>query len=94
MDQAQRFAFVGVLTAGIAGCTSPAPNLDSRFGEAVTILKARQTLRPEASRNEAPVTGLDGKAAKGALENYRDSFRTPPAEPGNVIQLNLGGAQR
>lgn len=77
------FAIAGlVLLGGCAATTTP--HMDARFGEAVTMLRAQQTLDPEASANTNPVTGMDGKAAKGALDNYRDSFRKPPAEASPV----------
>lgn len=79
-----------MLAACLAGCMSPTPQLDARFGEAATVLRAQQTLRPEASRNASPVAGLDGKAARGALENYQDSFRKPPSDSGGNFNLNIG----
>ena len=66
--------------AVLAGCVSTTPYLDDQHGASAT-LSAQQTLDPDASRNTNPVKGLDGKAAKGALDNYRDSFRLPPSEP-------------
>jgi hypothetical protein len=70
----------------LCGCAATTtPQVDAQFGEWTSTLKAQQTLNPDASRNNNPVSGLDGKAAKGALDNYRDSFRKPPAEPGSVF---------
>lgn len=75
----------------LSGCVaSTTPQADARHGEAMTMLKAQQTLDPDASRNTDPVTGLDGKAAKGALDNYRDSFRQPPAEAANLLTIGGG----
>lgn len=72
-------AMVGA--AALAACqATTTPQLDAHFGEAATLAKAQQTLNPDASRNTNPVSGIDGKAAKGAMDNYRDSFRKPPAE--------------
>ncbi len=79
------FAALGVLSA-----CSTTPAADDNFGRSFTTLKAQQTLNSDASRNNDPVRGLDGKAAKGALDNYRDSFRTPPSEANQVIQIGVG----
>lgn len=72
---------------------SATPHLDAHFGESVNILKAQQTINPDASRNTNPVAGVDGKAAKGALDNYRDSFRKPPAESANVLTIGVGSGK-
>ena len=81
----------GILAMG--GCaTSTTPDTDARFGESLNMLKAQQTMNPDASRNTNPVAGIDGKAAKGAYDNYRDSFRKPPAEGLNVTPISDIGA--
>jgi hypothetical protein len=76
--------------AVLAGCVSTTPYLDEKHGAAATLARSQQTLDPDASRNTNPVKGLDGKAAKGALDNYRDSFRLPPSEAANVIGIGVG----
>lgn len=77
----------------LCGCVaSTTPETDARFGEAMTVLRAQQTINPAASSNTNPVAGIDGKAARGAMENYRNSFGKPPEEgssPGQ--QINIGG---
>lgn len=79
------------------GCaTNTTPDTDARFGQSFTLIKAQQTLSPEASLNTDPVVGIDGKAAKGAYDNYRDSFRKPPEEgrgPSTAVGVNVGVAQ-
>lgn len=77
-----------VAAAVLAGCSSTTPNYDKLFGEAVRTARAQQTVNPEASRNPDPVAGLDGPAAKEAMERYHDSFKSPPPTF-NVI--NIGG---
>ncbi|HEU0201097.1 MAG TPA: pilus assembly protein [Burkholderiaceae bacterium] len=79
-----------VAIAMLAGCVATTPQVDGKHGAAVTLTRAQQTLNPDASRNNNPVKGLDGKAAKGALDNYRDSFRVPPSEAANVINIGVG----
>lgn len=79
-------AIAGIVA--LSGCVATTtPETDARFGEAMSMMKAQQTLNPDASRNTDPVVGLDGKAAKGALDNYRDSFRKPPAEAPNFLGI-------
>lgn len=84
-----------IALAGIAmlsGCAATTtPQTDARLGESMSMMRAQQTMNPDASRNTDPVTGLDGKAAKGALDNYRDSFRKPPTEGATVLSIG-GGA--
>lgn len=88
-NTAGMFTLVGILA--LSGCAATTtPQTDARHGEAMTMLKAQQTINPEASRNTNPVAGVDGKAAKGALDNYRDSFRKPPAEPANFLTIGSG----
>ncbi|MGE5469744.1 MAG: hypothetical protein ACM3X0_02985 [Bacteroidota bacterium] len=89
IDKTALIAVAGAFT--LAGCVATTtPETDRRLGDAMTMMRAQQTMNPEASRNTEPVTGIDGKAAKGALDNYRDSFRKPPAETPNF--LSIGGA--
>lgn len=63
----------------LAGCASTTPHLDARFGDAVRQARVAQTLHPEASNNPDPVSGLDGRAARSAMERYHESFKTPPS---------------
>lgn len=81
------------LLASIAftGCISPAPNLDSHFGEAVNAAKAQQTINPDASLNTDPVVGMDGKAADATVDRYHKSFERQPATT-NVFTIGVGGS--
>lgn len=75
----------------LAACTPMSPHLDSHFGEAVNIVKAQQIVNPDAAQNPDPVSGVDGKAAQSAMENYDKSFKTPPKTTiSNTI--NIGGS--
>lgn len=81
---------VGSLVGSLVGCATPAtPNLDAHFGQAVLAARAQQTLNPAASSNPNPPDGIDGRAARAAIERYHDSFKTPPPSF-NVI--NIGGS--
>ena len=83
--------------AMLGGCVvTTTPDTDARFGQSFNLIKAQQTLNPDASRNTDPVAGIDGKAAKGAYDNYRDSFRKPPDEgrgPSTAVGVNVGVGQ-
>jgi len=86
-----------VATFVAAGCASPqdggfgastTPQYDARFGEAVRQARALQTLNPEATAHADPGTGIDGPAGAAALEQYRESFRSPTR---TFEVLDLGG---
>lgn len=72
----------------LGGCVAATPAYDSRFGEAVRQAAAVQTLDPAAGRNGDTVAGIDGRAGRSAIENYQESFRTPP--PAFEV-FNIGG---
>lgn len=74
----------------LAACASSTPQWDARFGESVRGALAAQAINPGAARNQNPVAGLDGKAARAALERYEHSFTTPPAPP---PPMSIGGAK-
>lgn len=83
------------LAAALTGCVATTtPETDARLGESFTMLKAQQTIDLDASRNTDPVAGVDGASAKGALDNYRDSFRKPPSEAaGPALSISVGGSR-
>ena len=72
----------------LAGCVSTTPHLDDKFGQAVNAAKSQQTIDPEAGKKADTDVGVDGVAAKEAIDRYRESFRSPPPVT-NVI--NIGG---
>jgi hypothetical protein len=79
-----------VLAALMAGCanSSPTPDYDLRFGDAVREARARQILNPDAAA--APVTyGMDGKSARDAMVLYGKTFEAPPPV---VNVINIGGS--
>lgn len=80
-----------VLLASLLTACSSTPYLDSRFGEAVNMAKAQQTINPDASQNMDPVTGIDGVAAKDSMDRYHESFKTPPSTAGILTIDVLGG---
>jgi len=80
-----------VIVAGLgllAGCVAIHPEVDQRYGQAITAARDAQTFNPQASRNPNAVSGIDGRAAKETMDRYVDSFKSPPPTT-NVI--NIGG---
>ena len=95
MSSTNTCGLAAIAVVVLAACSNT-PNLDKHFGESVSVIKAQQIINPDASRNTDPVAGLDGKAAKGAYDNYRDSFRKPPEEgrgPSTAVGVNVGVGQ-
>jgi len=84
----QRILASMLLAAGLSACVPATPHLDQKYGEAVGLARAQQTVNPEASRDTDPVAGIDGKAAAATINKYHDSFKEPPPTM-NVI--NIGG---
>ena len=72
-----------------AGCVSIHPEVDQRYGEAVTTTTRAQTINPQGTRNPDVVSGIDGRAAKETMDRYVESFKAPPPTM-NVI--NIGGS--
>ena len=71
-----------------AGCSHVTPNYDARFGDAVRDAKRKMTINPDAGKNNDPAVGMDGRAAREAMNQYHDSYKTPPPA---VNVINIGG---
>lgn len=63
----------------LSACASTTPNWDAQFGDSVRILNAQQVARPQAAANADPVSGIDGRAARAAVERYERSLPEPKA---------------
>lgn len=88
-DSLRRTLPLLLAAALLAGCAnSTTPRLDARFGDAVREVRALQTLNPEAGHDPDPVIGLDGPAARHAIQRYHDSFKAPPS---TFDVLGIGG---
>ena len=83
--------FCGLALLG-AGCVQRAPFLEGQMGQSLSLIKAQQTLNPEASRNTNPVVGMDGKAAKSGYDQYQKSFKAPEPQP-NAFTIGIGGGR-
>lgn len=65
---------VTALLLGLSGCMSTSPAWDARFGEAARVAAAQQVIDPMASQSADMVSGVDGKAAQGAISEYNKTF--------------------
>ncbi len=63
-----------VLTILITVGCSHYGQLDTDYGNSYSKAKTGQILNPTASKNQAPVSGLSGKAADANMKKYTDSF--------------------
>ncbi len=72
----------------LAGCGSPSPMLDASFGAAVRQNKQAQFVHPQPVAAASVAAGLDGTAARAAVQRYDKTFTTPPR---TVNVINIGG---
>lgn len=79
----------GAALLALTGCTSLTPNLDRQFGNSVNVLKAQQTIDPNASGNTKAVS-MDGHAAREVVDRYYKSYKAPTPQP-NVFTIGVGG---
>ncbi|RJF92839.1 pilus assembly protein [Noviherbaspirillum saxi] len=76
----------------LAGCAQPTPQFDATFGDSVRTAVAQQTLNPDASRNNDPVSGIDGRAAQEAMNRYQKSF-AEKEPPRSDVTINISGGR-
>ena len=77
-----RLALATAMVLLATGCAQRAPYLESQMGQSLSMLKAQQTVNPQASNNTDPVAGMDAKSAQAARDRYEQSFRAPPVQRG------------
>lgn len=68
-----RVCIAAALALLLSACAT-SPQADARFGQSVRAALASQVANPAAVRNPDPVTGMDGRAARAAQEQYERSF--------------------
>lgn len=89
-----RLALAGALALMAAGCAQRAPYLESQMGQSLNLLRAQQTINPEASNNTDPAAGMDAKSAQIARERYEQSFRTPVTAPSrNAFTIGISSGR-
>lgn len=74
----------------LAGCVATTPHFDQHFGEAVSLINARQLLNPGAGANPDTVAGMGGKEARSAYADYQKSFTAPVPQAGSLT-IGVGG---
>lgn len=79
------FLAVGILS----GCAETTPRYEAEFGNATRATFNAQIINPDAGNNQDPVTGLDGRAARDAINSYQNSF-TQPEPTSNVFNIGVG----
>lgn len=80
-----RPAALALLACGAAGCVSTTPDWDNHFGAATRGNLAAQVLDPGTWANRNPALGLDGRAARSAIDNYQRSFARPEDQPAAMV---------
>ncbi len=76
-----RWAALALLACGASGCVSTTPDWDARFGVATRSNLEAQVLDPSGAASRNPALGLDGRAARSAIDNYQRSFARPELGP-------------
>lgn len=69
-----KLAYALCCSACVAACTHTAPDWEGRFGDASRQMRAAQVIDPAASSRAVSATGIDGKAAAGAMKAYAESY--------------------
>ena len=84
-----RLVPIMLAAATLCACAETTPRWDSQFGVHTRTAFAQQIIDPAAARKAAPPTGMDGRAAQAAYENYQRSFSdTKPQAPTFLINSN------
>ena len=87
-----RLLIAAALAPLLSACAATTPQNDARFGQSVRATLASQVADPAAVRNATPVNGIDGRAARAALQRYEHSFGKPEAAPAAGIFVPMGVA--
>ena len=80
-----RRAVLALLACAASGCVSTTPDWDKHFGAANRGNLAAQVLNPSAAASRNPALGLDGRAARSAIDNYQRSFARPEGQPAAMV---------
>ncbi|AZG15231.1 hypothetical protein EHF44_02350 [Cupriavidus pauculus] len=80
------------MAAGLTGCMSTSPVYDQHFGESVRIVRAMQTLNPDAPNNADPGINVNARASTAAMDRFNGLYQAPPSD-GNAFRIGVGAAQ-
>ncbi len=61
--------------------------VEQDYGTSYRLAIFNQTLNPDAEKNLDPVEGIDGPAAKSAIETYRTGFEKPSPPPAYTLSI-------
>ncbi|HBG47010.1 MAG TPA: hypothetical protein DDW94_08485 [Deltaproteobacteria bacterium] len=79
---------ISALTFSASASFAGKSALQADYGNSLRTAKANQILDPQAGKELAPVYGLDGRSARGAVEKRMDSFEKKAEKP--VYSLSIG----
>lgn len=85
----QNVLLVMLASVMLVACAEPAPRVEAEFGNATRATLNAQIINPDAGNNADPVAGLDGRAARDAINSYQKSF-TKPEPQQNVFKIGVG----
>lgn len=81
-----RWMLLALTVGGAHGCVSSTPHWDGRFGAAIRAGLAAQVIDPAPASARDPASGMDGRAARAAIDSYQRSFAQPqPGQPAALI---------
>lgn len=78
-----------LLLAMLLTACGTSPRLDRQFGDSLRLMRAQQTINPQAGQDRRPVNGLDAPAAAAAYQNYQQSFINRE-DQGNGFTIGVG----
>jgi hypothetical protein len=71
------------------GCAWQESRLAMDYGTSYQLQKYNQTLDPQAEKNLAPVTGMDGRSAQHVAERYEKGYEKS-TQTSTSYQFNIG----
>ncbi len=82
---------IGMIVALIltVGCAWQESKIAMDYGTSYQLQKYNQTLNPDAEKNLAPVTGMDGRSAQHAAEKYEKGSQKTE-QTSTSYQFNVG----
>lgn len=73
--------------SALTGCSST-PQYDDRLGDSLREVRVAMRVHPNGTVVDDQVAGIDGQAAREAMNRYYDTFKAPPPV---VNVINIGG---
>lgn len=80
----------GAVMVLLSACAS---RIDADYGTSHKLAKINQTHNPDAEKNLAPVTGMDGTAVQNVMDVYRAGFKEKKKEPAFMFDIG-GGSEK